>query len=124
MIAKEDVVRTHTQEFYGALKAGDFDALSNLYAEDYMLVRPDGSVLSKPQVLRDLQVGGLIFQSIDLTDINVRIYGETALLAGESRTVTSRNGQETSAHFRLVAVYIAERGGLRLAHFQSTSLPV
>ena len=39
----------------------DFDALSKLYADEYVLVRPDGSVLSKKEVLRDLQEGGLKF---------------------------------------------------------------
>jgi ketosteroid isomerase-like protein len=43
VITTEDVVRTHT-EFNRALTARDFDALSKLYADDYMLVRPDGSV--------------------------------------------------------------------------------
>jgi hypothetical protein len=28
-----------------------------------------------------------------------------------------------SCHFRLVAVYVADRSGLRLVHFQSVSLP-
>jgi hypothetical protein len=43
----DEVIRTHTEGFYGALKARDFEALSRFYAADYMLVRPDGSVLSE-----------------------------------------------------------------------------
>jgi hypothetical protein len=38
--------------------------------------------------------------------------------------VTSRNGKDTVAHIRLLAVYVADRRGLRLVHFQSVSLPV
>ena len=118
MIAAEDVLRTHT-EFNRALTARDFDALSKLYADDYMLVRPDGTVLSKKDVLRDLQTGGLKFTSIEIANVNVRIYGDTALLTGDTQTVTSRNGKETPAHIRLVAVYVADGARLRLAHFQS-----
>jgi hypothetical protein len=33
-----------------------------------MLVRPDGSVLNKGQVLKDLREQGLTFRSIDLKD--------------------------------------------------------
>jgi hypothetical protein len=35
------------QVFYGARKARHFERLAQLYADDYMLVRPDGSVWSK-----------------------------------------------------------------------------
>ena len=119
----EDVVRTHTEGFNRALTTHDLDALSAIYADDYMLVRPDGSVLGKEDVLRDLGAGGLRFRSIDLANVSVRIYDQTALLTGDSRTVTSRNGDAMSAHIRLLAVYVQDRSRLRLAHFQSASLP-
>ena len=111
----EDVIRTHTEGFNRALTTHDLDALSAIYADDYMLVRPDGSVLGKEDVLR--------ITSIELANVSVRIYDQTALLTGESRTVSSRNGDEVSAHIRLLAVYVHDRGRLRLAHFQSASLP-
>ena len=98
----EDVVRTHTEGFNRALTTHDLDALSAIYADDYMLVRPDGSVLGKEDVLRDLGAGGLRFTSIDLANVSVRIYDQTALLTGDSRTVTSRNGDEMSAHTLVV----------------------
>jgi len=81
-----------------------------------MLVRPDGSVLSKQEVLRDLEAGGLKFTSIEIANVSVRIYGQTALLTGEGRPVTSSNGQHARAHVQLLAVYVAEGSNLRLAH--------
>ena len=66
----EDVVRTHTEGFNRALTTHDLDALSAIYADDYMLVRPDGSVLGKEDVLRDLGAGGLRFTSIDLANVS------------------------------------------------------
>ena len=119
----KDVLRTHVETFQVALKARDLDTLSSLYSDDYMLVRPDGSVLSRDEVLRDLRTGGLTFESIDLTDARVRVHGDVAVLTGESRTVTSRNGKQTTAHVRLVAVYALAAGRIRLVHFQSVALP-
>jgi ketosteroid isomerase-like protein len=75
----QDVVRTHTDGFNRALTMHDLDALSAIYADDYMLVRPDGSVLGKEEVLRDLKAGGLRFTSIEIANVNVRIYDQAAL---------------------------------------------
>jgi hypothetical protein len=98
----EDVIRTHTEGFNRALTMHDLDALSAIYADDYMLVRPDGSVLGKQDVLRDLGVGGPRFTSIELANVSVRIYDQTALLTGDSRTITSRNGVEMTARTRTI----------------------
>jgi ketosteroid isomerase-like protein len=117
-----EVLRTHEDVFYRALKNGDFDTLARVYSDDYMLVRSDGSVLNKQEILRELQ-GGLTFQLIELEQKKVRTYGTTAVLTGEGKTVSSRDGKEVRAHFRLVAVYAQEGNRLKLVHFQSTSLP-
>jgi hypothetical protein len=63
----EEVLRVHRTIFYGSLINQDFEALADLYANEYMLVRSDGSVLNKEAVLHDLKLGGLIFKSIELS---------------------------------------------------------
>lgn len=122
-MTEADVVRTHVDLFYGALKSRDWDELEAIYSDDYMLVRPDGSVLSKEDVLADLRIGGLVFKAIEIADVEVRIHGETAILTAASRTVASRHGKESNSHIRLVAVYVTDRGRQRLTHFQSVLLP-
>ena len=62
----DEILNIHTNTFNRALKEQDYIALEGLYAGDYMLVRPDGSVLNKQEVLRDLRSGGLRFHSIEL----------------------------------------------------------
>jgi ketosteroid isomerase-like protein len=122
-LTADEVARTHTQVFNAALLSRDLDTLATLYADDYMLVRPDGSVLSKDEVLCDLREGGLTFTSIEVKNIKVRVHGTAALLTAESWTATSKLGQQARAHIRLLAVYVADGNGLRLAHFQSLLLP-
>jgi hypothetical protein len=53
----EEILSIHTDTFNRALKEQDYIALEGLYADDYMLVRPDGSVLNKQEVLQDLRTG-------------------------------------------------------------------
>ena len=81
----DEVLRIHKEVFYGALKSQNYTALEELYSDDYMLVRSDGSVLNKQEVLQVLRTNGLTFHSIELRESTVRIYGPTAVLTGESR---------------------------------------
>ena len=122
-MTEEQVLRLHTEGFNQALKQQDYKALEMIYSDRYMLVRPDGSVLNKQQVLKDLREHGLTFHSIDLQNTIVRVLDSAAILTAESRTVSSRDGNQVHAHFRLVAVYAQEADAIRLVHFQSTMLP-
>src|SRR5580658_27127 len=116
-----EILSIHTDTFNRALKEQDYIALEGLYSDNYMLVRPDGSVLNKQEVLQDLRSNGLRFHSIDPGQLVARVYGSTGLVTGESRTVTSRNGVESRAHFRFIAVYSLDGNSFHLVHFQSTS---
>jgi uncharacterized protein DUF4440 len=87
-----------------------------------MLVRPDGAVLNKQEVLHDLRANGLTFHSIDARETTVRIYDSAAVVTGENKTVTSRKGIESRAHFRFIAVYSHVNDSIRLVQFQSTTL--
>ena len=118
----EEILSIHTDIFNRALKEQDYIALEGLYADDYMLVRPDGSVLNKQEVLKDLRSGGLRFHSIELGQTEVRIYGATAVLTAASQAVSSRDGMESRSHFRLIALYVQQGRSIKLIHFQSTSL--
>ena len=116
----EQVLQLHSEGFNRALTQQDYDALEGIYSEMYMLVQPDGSVLNKQQILKDLREHGLRIHSIELENAAVRVVGSVAILTAASKTVQSRNGKESQSHFRLVAVYGQEGGAIRLVHFQST----
>jgi ketosteroid isomerase-like protein len=118
----ESVLDIHRGIFYRALLERDWDSLARLYANDYILVRSDGSVLTKGQVLDDLRAQNLIFESIELTDEEVRIFGSVAILTGQSRTRSHQSGTLQETWFRLVAVYGEMPDGLNLLHFQSTAI--
>jgi hypothetical protein len=45
-MTKQDVLTVRRNVFYATLLNNDLDALSKLYSDDYMLVRPDGSVFN------------------------------------------------------------------------------
>jgi ketosteroid isomerase-like protein len=122
-MTKEEVSRVHREDFYGALAKNDLEKLTQIYSDDYMLVRPDGSAFSKAQILDDLKNHSMRFNSIELTNEKIRIYGSVAVLTGDSKITSVRDGEESSTEFRLVAIYYKQSDRIVLVHFQSSPLP-
>lgn len=118
----DELVRTH-QGFNGAVVRNDLAKLSNFYADDYMLVRPDGSMFSKDQILAELKVHPMKLRSIELANENIRIYGEVGILTGDNNAVTLRDGKESKSRSRFVAIYAKRNDRIELVHFQSNNLP-
>src|SRR5271155_5327322 len=104
-ITTEEVRRAHSGDFYGALRKNDLEKLSQIYSDDYMLVRPDGSAFFKTQILDDLKTHSMSFKSIELTNEKIRIYNSVGILTGDSKITAVRDGKESKSEFRLVAVY-------------------
>src|ERR1700722_12582486 len=121
-MTEEEVSRVHCEDFYGALRKNDLEKLSQIYSDDYILVRPDGSAFSKAQILDDLKTHAMSFTSIELTNEKIRIYGTVGVLSGDSKITAVRDGRESMAEFRLVAVY-HKQSRIELVHFQSSPLP-
>jgi ketosteroid isomerase-like protein len=122
-ITADEVSRAHREDFYGALRKNDLEKLSQIYSDDYMLVRPDGTAFSKTQILDDLKIHAMTFSSIELTNEKIRIYGSVGILTGDSKIATVRDGKESRTGFRLVAVYSKQSDRIELVHFQSSPLP-
>jgi ketosteroid isomerase-like protein len=119
----EEVRHAHREDFYGALRQNDLEKLSQIYSDDYMLVRPDGSAFTKAQILDDLKAHAMSFNSIELTNEKIRIYGPVGVLTGDSKITTVRDGRESKIGFRLVAIYHQQGDRIELVHFQSSPLP-
>src|SRR5688572_3337586 len=62
----------------------DTVALNRIYADKLIGVRQSCTVRTKPQVISDFTSSGLKFQSITTEDVQVRVYGNTAVETGRS----------------------------------------
>jgi ketosteroid isomerase-like protein len=119
-MTRDDVIRTHREGFYAALQGNDLQKLSDVYAHDYVLVRPDGSMLSRAQILEDLKIHPMTFRKLELENELVRIHGSVGILTGISRTVTVRDSKESDVRSHMIAVYAEENEKIVLVHFQTT----
>jgi len=92
----------------------DVAALERIYAADFMGVGPSGAVRTKPQVISDFKSGELKFQSITTDEVQVRVYGNTAVETGRSRMDGQDKGKAVPRENRFTRVWVKQQAQWRL----------
>ena len=120
-ISKEEV-QTFYEEFLQALKSGDITALERIYADDYLLVRPNGNTFTKKEILDDLRQHSMRFTSFQMQDVLIRTIGIVGILTAEVRSTAVRDGIEIRTHAIQLAIVSKENARITISHFQSTNM--
>src|SRR5215216_1978415 len=114
-------IRRLDQERIQAQIHADAAALDRIYADDFIGIGPSGTVRTKPQVILDFTSGDLNFQSIITDEVQVRVYGNTAVETGRSTMIGQDKGQTVPRDTRFTRVWVKEQGRWRLVanHYSS-----
>jgi ketosteroid isomerase-like protein len=120
-ISKEEV-QSFYEEFLQALKSGDTTSLERIYADDYLLVRPNGDTLRKKEILADLRHHSMRFTSFEVNDVLIRTKGFVGILTAAVRSTAVRDGVEIKTHARQVAILSKQDERITISHFQSTNV--
>src|SRR5450432_247957 len=110
----EQVIRKLDNERIQAQIGADTVALKRIYADDFIGVGPSGTVRTKPQVISDFTSGGLRFQSITTDDVQVRVYGNTAVETGRSTMIGQDKSKVVPRDNRFTRVWVKLRGNWQL----------
>jgi len=92
----------------------DAAALNRIYANDFIGVGPSGTVRTKPQVIADFTSGNLKFQSITTDEVEVRVYGNTAVETGISTMTGQDKGKDVPRDTRFTRVWVKQNGSWRI----------
>jgi uncharacterized protein (TIGR02246 family) len=106
----EQIIRTLDAERIQAQIHADAQALARLYADDFIGVGPSGTVRTKPQVIADFTSGALKFQSITTDDVQVHVYGNTAVETGRSTMQGEDKGKPVPRETRFTRVWVKQQG--------------
>src|SRR5882762_6943900 len=121
----EEAIRKLDNERIQAQIHADTTALDRIYAADFTGVGPSGTVRTKPQVILDFTSGDLKFQSITTDDVQVRVYGNTAVETGRSIMNGQDKGQTVPRDTRFTRVWVKQQGRWRLVanHYSPQTTP-
>src|SRR2546423_13039 len=117
----EETIRKLDNERIQAQIHADATALDRIYAADFIGVGPSGRVRTKRQVILDFTSGDLKFQSITTDDVQVRVYGDTAVETGLSTMIGQDKGKTVPRNTRFTRVWVKQQGQWRLVanHYSS-----
>src|SRR6185503_18387533 len=118
----EQVIKQVDHERIQAQIGADAAALDRIYANDFIGIGPSGRVRTKVQVMADFTSGDLKFQSITTEDVQVRVYGNTAVETGRSTMIGRDKGKAVPRDNRFTRVWIKQQGRWQLVSNHYSSL--
>lgn len=106
-----------------SMKAGQkHESLAKHHADDYVLIGSFGETYTKDQYLELIRSGKLNYGSIETKNLNVRVFGETAIATGQTSGKATVDGQTGGGRFAFTSVYTKRGDGWKLTSGQVTMI--
>jgi ketosteroid isomerase-like protein len=118
----EQAIRQLLNEISTALGRNDAAALDRIYADDYTLVNESGVLTTKAPRLAAIKSGELKYESVGFDEVNVRLYGNTAVATYRVTSKGQLKGQEIGGQFRATSTYMKMKGRWQLVAAQVTRI--
>jgi hypothetical protein len=102
----------------------DTAALNRILAEDWIGVDFQGTVMTKADVLKELAAHSDVTatESTEISEIKVRIFGNTGLVSGTEFEKSQYRGKDSSGKYIWMDVFVLREGRWQAVASQSTKL--
>ena len=117
--AREEILRLE-EERNRAILNGDFAALDRMTSDDYTFITLRGELRTKSEIVKGFKSGSFKYASRQISDLNVRLYGTTAVVTGRSTQQGTEDGKDYSGDYRFTRVYVQRAGRWVTVALQTT----
>ena len=118
-----DEIKKLEQQRNEAILKGDTATLDKVTSDDYTNTTAQGKMEKKADIMDGFKSGKLKFESRELSDVDVRVYGNTAVVTGQVNQKGTNNGADTSGQNRFTRVYVKQNGRWVSVANQATAIP-
>ena len=108
------------KDFEQAVVANDAEAIGKFLADDWVIIDPEGSIIDKAHFLGVIKLGALTHEMMESDDMNVRTYGDSAVVTAPTPTKGRFAGQEFTTRERATDVFVKQGGRWQCAFSQLT----
>jgi ketosteroid isomerase-like protein len=96
--------------------------VDRLLADDYLGINANGTLETKADELTRRRSGSLHITQLDLSDIKVRIYGDTAVVTSKAEVIGKNGDRDISGRYRYTRVYSNREGQWRIVSFEASRI--
>ena len=119
----EDAVAAVEQRRLDALLTADLNALNEIIDEQCTHIESNGTARTKAAFLADIAKRAFSFDLFEIEENHIRIFGETAVVAGTYRNIVRVRGHPAPVkHARHLRVYVHCGGSWKLVAHQATEI--
>jgi len=118
----EDQIKKREQDWAQATMKEGAAAVDQFEADDIISTDPGGRVTDKAQDKQDLSSGDLKFQSMEVSDLKVHVYGNTAVATGANTLKGTYKGQDISGTYRFTDTWVKRNGKWQAVASQATKV--
>src|SRR5215475_5742585 len=116
----EDEIKKLEETRNQAILHGDVAVLDRMTSDDYTFITLRGELRTKSDILKGFASGSFHYESREISDLKVRVYGDTAVVTGRSVQKGMENGKDYSGDYRFTRVYVKQNGHWLSVALQTT----
>ena len=117
----EAVLMKMERDAAAALVKKDFAGFGSVLSEDAVFTGPDGAVQTSAAARR-LQSGALVIESTVISDMKVRVFGESAVASYTTTDKGKSKGRDISGRYRWTDTFVRRGGKWQIVAGQGTPI--
>jgi hypothetical protein len=118
----EQELRQVERDRFAAMVKRDAAVIDNLLAPELIYTHGDGRVIDKATFVAELKSGDFQYVSIEPTDVNVRVFGDAAVVTGGAGMQVINKGVPAQIRIRYTNTQVRRNGSWQMVAWQATRL--
>ncbi len=110
------------EQWRQAIVTNNVTEMDHLLADDYIGISANGTVETKAQALAQRKAGTVQIKSLDLNDLKVRVYGDTAVVTSRAALEGTNGQSDISGNYRYTRVYNKRLGQWKIVSFEASRM--
>lgn len=110
------------EEWRQATVTNNVGEMDRLLADDYIGITSNGTLETKPQALAQRRAGTVRITKLDLSDMHVRVYGDTAVVTSQAELEGTNGASDISGQYRYTRVYNRRLGQWKIVSFEASRM--
>jgi ketosteroid isomerase-like protein len=117
-----DTIKAAERQLAAAHLTLDLDTIDRLLHPDYLILQPDGRFETKADVLASYRSGDRHWDTADVDQLDVRLYGSAAIVTGRWQATGVNSGQPFAYAAHFISTWLYEDSRWQNIAYQSSEI--